>query len=354
MEYFKYTVSYLKKFFRKSDALQADLSDRWREHANRRTTIVITVVGVIILLLYTFVVRPPDQFPLNDITTIPDGSSVKEAAHTLKDAHLIRSTLAFRLIVLALGHEKNLRAGDYLFKEPKDIFAVARAVSIGAFGLVPQKIRVREGGTVRQMAFIFSAYLPRFNGNTFLEKALPMEGYLFPDTYFFLPNTNEDAVILAMQQNFNQHLNSPIEGMGSTTLAQLVEKSGRPLSEIVILASIIEREAHNSTDRRYISGVLWNRLARDMPLQVDVTFLYTLGKGTFQLTMSDLVSDSPYNTYSHKGLPPTPIGSPSLDSLIAAAQPTPSKFLFFLADHDGVTHFCKDFVCQQANKDKYF
>ncbi len=351
---FKTLVSYLKSFFRKSDKIQADLSDRWREHANRRTTIVFATVGVIAIILYTFVIRPPEQFPLNDLTTVPDGVSVKEAAHILKDAHVIRSTLAFRLIVAALGHEKSIRAGDYTFKEPKDIFAVSRAISIGAFGLLPQRIRVPEGATTMQMARIFDGYLPRFDGAKFLEKATPMEGYLFPDTYFFLPNTNEDAVILTMQQNFNQHLEAPIEGMGSTTLAELVEKSGRPLKEIVILASIIEREAHNTMDRRLISGVLWNRLAKNMPLQVDVTFLYTLGKGTFQLTMADLTSDSPYNTYKHKGLPPGPIGSPSLDSLIAAAMPSKHKFYFFLADHSGVTHFCKDFACQQANKDLYF
>ena len=91
-----------------------------------------------------------------------------------------------------------------------------------------------------------------------------------------------------------------------------------------------------------------------MPLQVDVTFIYTLGKGTFQLTMKDLVSDSPYNTYRYKGLPPTAIGSPSLDSLRAAATPIKNDYLYFLADHRGVTHFCKNYACQLANKAKYF
>jgi UPF0755 protein len=348
------TILFLKKFFKRSDAIQADLSDRWREHANRRTTILFAVFGIVIIILYTFVIRPPEDFPLNDLTTIPEGASLQEVAHILKDSHVVRSTLALRLIVIALGHDKSIRAGDYLFKEPKDIFAVSRAISVGAFGLVPERIRVPEGATTKQMALIFDNYLPRFDSNKFLEKALPLEGYLFPDTYFFLPNTTEDTVILTMQQNFNEHLNAPLEGMGSTTLAELVQKSGRSLNDIVILASIIEREARNTTDRRLISGVLANRLVRNMPLQVDVTFLYTLGKGTFQLTLADLASDSPYNTYKHKGLPPGPIGSPSLDSLIAAALPAKHKYLFFLADHTGVTHFCKDFECQKANKELYF
>jgi UPF0755 protein len=127
-----------------------------------------------------------------------------------------------------------------------------------------------------------------------------------------------------------------------------------PLKDVVIMASILEREAHNLDDRRMIAGVLYNRLKIDMRLQVDVTFLYTLGKGTFQITDADLASDNPYNTYKHKGLPPGPIGSPSLQSLIAAVTPTKNKYLYFLADHNGVTHFCEDYDCQLENKAKYF
>ena len=109
------------------------------------------------------------------------------------------------------------------------------------------------------------------------------------------------------------------------------------------MASIVEREARDPEDRRMIAGVLWNRLSRGMALQVDVTFLYTIGKGTFQLTTKDLTNDSPYNTYVHKGFPPTPIGSPSLDSLLAAAVPTKNSYLYYLADHSGVTYFSKTY-----------
>jgi len=347
-------VRALKKFFRISDRLQADLSARWRVNANRRSTIIIAVVGLCIIGAYLTFVRAPSRFPVDELVTIPSGSTTGEAAQILKDASVVRSTIALRVIVRLFGSDKAVRAGDYLFKQPEDVFSVAHAISVGAFGLEPERIRVPEGATVKQMSQIFGTYLKRFNVEGFSAKAQSLEGYLFPDTYFFLPNANEDAVILALRQNFEQHLHASIEGMGSTTLSDLIEHSGKSESDIVILASIIEREARNTKDRRLISGVLWNRLKLGMALQVDATFLYTLGKGTFQLTLQDLASDSPYNTYKNKGLPPTPIGSPSYDSLLAAVLPTKSKYLYFLADHTGVTHYCEDWACQSANKALYF
>jgi len=196
-----------------------------------------------------------------------------------------------------------------------------------------------------EMAALFDKQFERFDADNFLAQTKLQEGYLFPDTYFFLPNVTEDTVIQAMRQNFDAQIEPLLPQIASST---------HPLSDIVIMASIVEREARNSADRRMISGVLWNRIDRGMALQVDVTFLYTIGKGTFQLTNKDLLTDSPYNTYMRKGLPPTAIGSPSLDSLEAAVSPTKNNYLYFLADHSGVTHFCKTYACQLANKARYF
>jgi UPF0755 protein len=120
------------------------------------------------------------------------------------------------------------------------------------------------------------------------------------------------------------------------------------------MASILEREANGrGDDRRRIAGVLWNRINKGMALQVDAAFLYTLGKGTFALTRKDLKTDSPYNTYTRKGLPPGAIGSPSMNSLIAAATPIKSDNLFYLADSDGVTHYSKTYQQHLIKKDAY-
>jgi UPF0755 protein len=263
----------------------------------------------------------------------------------LEEDGVVRSSLIFRLLVTVLGSERTVHAGDYLFDQPLDVFAIARAISVGRYGLEPFRTRIPEGASAEEISVILRNRLLRFNADTFLSEAKPYEGYLFPDTYFFLPNAAEDTVLQAMRQNFDTHI---------TTIEPKIASSTRSLSDIVIMASILEREAYNSTDRRLIAGVLWNRITRGMPLQVDAPFAYSIGKGTFQLTMKDLVTPSPYNTYVNKGLPPTPIGNPSLDSILAAATPTKTDYLYFLADKNGITHYCKTYACQLANKARYF
>src|SRR3989344_655715 len=335
----------LEELFDKGHGLLGRLGERWDLHANRRTLIILVVIGALTTFFYLRVIQPPDAFPLNQLVAVPAGQSLGEVAQAIEDAEVVRSALALEVVVKLLGNERNVHAGDYLFKEPLDIFSVAHKLAVGAYGLEPTRVRIHEGATTKEMAALLDKQFERFDADNFVAQTRLQEGYLFPDTYFFLPNVTEDTVIQAMRQNFDTKIEPLLPQIASST---------RSLSDIVIMASIIEREARNSADRRMISGVLWNRIARGMPLQVDVTFLYTIGKGTFQLTNRDLLTDSDYNTYIRKGLPPTAIGSPSLDSLDAAMNPTKNNYLYFLADHSGVTHFCKTYACQLANKARYF
>lgn len=319
-------------------------SKSWRLNGNRRTTYTLLFMMIVGTLSYLYLVVPPDAFPSGQLITVQEGQSVSEISTRLASENVIQSPLIFKLLLLILKRDRGARAGDYLFREPKNVWEVARAVSIGAYGLEPTKIRIHEGATTKEMAKIFSEQLLRFKSDVFIAAAEPEEGFLFPDTYFFLPNATEGMVIQSMRQNFEDHIQK---------LNPPVASSTHSLSEIITLASIIEREAHDAEDRRMISGVLWNRLKKNIPLQVDVTFLYTIGKGTFDLTMKDLRSDSPYNTYVHKGLPPGPIGSPSLDSIDAALHPTPSQYLYYLADRNGVTYFSKTYEEHLEKKHLY-
>jgi UPF0755 protein len=326
------------------DRLQYRLSDRWRENANRRSLIIIFILGALSIYSYLYLIQPPDSFPLQKIVSIPSGESSKQVSELLQEKGIVRSAIAFRIMAVIQGYDRNIHAGDYIFTEPLDVFHLARIVGIGAYGLQPLKIRIPEGATTRLMATIFSIELQDFNAQNFFTKAEPLEGYLFPDTYFFLPNANENTVIEAMRQDFDLH---------EASIQEQVVAFGRPLSEDVIMASILEREANNTKDRQMIASVLWNRIARKMPLQADVTLQFTLPKSDFQLTFSDLASDSPYNTYNHPGLPPGPIGSPSISSLLSAVTPNKSNYLYYLADNNGVTHFCSTFACQKANEREY-
>lgn len=316
----------------------------WRVHTNRRTILIAIVIGTVALFGYLYAIRPPDNFPLDKLVEIPKGLTEREIAQTLKNSGVIRSPLMFRAVVKVLRTDRQLHAGDYMFKEPEDVFSVARAISAGAYGLEPYRIRIPEGAMTKDMATIYSAVLTRFNKQRFMEKAQPMEGYLFPDTYFFLPNVTEDTVLETMRANFDSHI---------TVLDEKMAAFDKPLSDIVIMASIVEREARKYEDRRMIAGVLWRRLNKNMPLQADVTFLYTIGKGSFDLTMDDLRSDSPYNTYKNAGLPPTAIGSPSLASLEATVTPIDKGYLFYLADNSGVTHFSKTYAQHQEYRRMY-
>lgn len=293
---------------------------------------------------YLFVIRPPDNFPLNTLVTVTEGSSLRDVSTTLQSKGVVQRAWVFKILVSFMGSERSVRAGDYIFKEPLGVYAVAQALSRGQYGMEPFRVRIHEGAMIKEMAVIFDRQLERFDAEKFLASAQSEEGYLFPDTYFFMPNATDETVLKTLRQNFDRSLEQ---------IAPQIASSTNTLHDIVTMASIVEREARDSSDRKMIAGVLWNRLAKGMALQVDVTFLYTIGKGTFQLTMQDLTSDSPYNTYRYKGLPPTPIGSPSLDSLKAAAEPTKNDYLYYLADNSGVTHFSKTYPEHVRKKKLY-
>ena len=320
-----------------------NLSFHSRQHANRRTLTILIFIGTLTTYLYLTEVRPPDNFPINELVTVSEGSTLTDVGAMLEENAVVRSARALRVIVTLMGYEHDVRAGDYLFKEPRDLISVARAVSIGAFGLEPMRIRIPEGATTKEMALIFDSRLLRFNRDTFLKEALPMEGFLFPDTYFFLPNATEDLVVRTMRQNFDSQM---------AAIEDRVREFGKPLKSGDYGISL-EREARKMEDRRKIAGVLWNRLNRGMLLQVDAAFLYTIGKGTYQLTTKDLQSDSPYNTYKYKGLPPSPIGSPGLSSLEAAVTPAKHNYLFYLADRSGVTYYSVTYAEHLRKKSKY-
>lgn len=315
--------------------LYLELSAQWQVHANMSSLLLIITGGVAALVLYVYVIAPPAAFPLQTLVSVPEGSTADDVGRLLAEQNVVQSAGAFRLAVTVLGADRGVRAGDYIFKEPKGLISVARTIIAGAYGLEPLRFRVPEGATTRDMAKLFASQLQRFDEEKFLKDAQPIEGYLFPDTYFFLPNANEEVVIKAMKQNFDDNI---------ATLAGEIAAFGKPLEEVVIMASILEKEAFNLNDRRMIAGVLWRRIRIDMALQVDAAFLYSIGRSTFTLTKADLQNEEdPYNTYVHKGLPPGAIGSPSLSSLRAAVTPIDKGYLFYLADRNHVTHYSKTY-----------
>ena len=169
----QYDENPVERAFERAEDVQDSLSKRWRKHVNRRSLWTVLLLFSLATFGYVFVVQPPDSFPSGELISVPEGQSLREIAHTLKENGVIRNELVFRWSVIILGREKGVYAGDYLFKEPENIFSIARALTLGRYGLEPFKIRIPEGATTRSMARLYAVQLPRFNAESFLAKAQP-------------------------------------------------------------------------------------------------------------------------------------------------------------------------------------
>ena len=299
---------------------------------------------VVFTIGFHFFVAPPEQFPIGSLIKIESGMTVHESAELLKERGAIRSTTTFMALVRLFGAYRGIIAGDYYFDVPESTIEVAIRFTHGEYNLTLVRVTIPEGATTAEIADILDWKIPSFNRSGFLALAEPREGYLFPDTYFFLPNVTHEEIIRTMEENFKNR---------TSMLAEQIAKSGHTLSDIVIMASIVEKETIEWKDKLIVAGLLWKRIEIGMPLQVDAPFLYAININTFNLTLKNLRTDSPYNTYTRKGLPATPIANPGLDSIRATIQPKETHYLFYLSDRSSNIHYSRDFEEHKANKRRY-
>lgn len=282
--------------------------------------------------------------------TVPKGASVQSVARLLKSKNLIREPNAFAI----LGRGKSVRAGTYDIAPSEAPAVILDRLVRGDVVEIPMvKVAIPEGFTLRQIAARLeekklgdaAAYLDltEKQGKSFeASKPLPakLEGYLFPATYEFEQGAEPRAVVQKMVTTFDQRL---------ADKGAALAKVGRPLGEVVTIASMIEREARVPQDRTKISGVIYNRLAKGMPLQIDATVQYARGEHKERLLYRDLEVDSPYNTYKVRGLPPGPICSPGEASIDAALTPEKSDYLYYVAKPDGSHLFGRTMAEHQRN-----
>lgn len=324
---------------------KARLLARLETHRTLVRVIPLTVLaGVMLGALWVGIATAPPGFSAPRVVTIEEGIGLRDAAHVLREQHVVRSADVFVIAALLFGGERQLIAGDYYFAGPQNAFAIARRMTTGDYELDPVRVTLPEGATVREMSLLLADKLVYFDAQTFIALADGKEGYLFPDTYYFLPTASPATIIRTLENNFYRRTES---------LETAIQASGRSLHEIVTMASLLEEEARTSATRKMISGILWHRLDIGMKLQVDAVFPYIIGKNTFEVTKKDLLVDSPYNTYLHKGLPIGPISNPGFSSIEAAVNPTASPYLFYLADMQGVTHYSKTYA-EHLRKQKLY
>jgi peptidoglycan lytic transglycosylase G len=295
------------------------------------------------------------------VVVIPTGASGAEVAAILEKAEVIRSTLAFKVMAKFRGFSQGFEAGTYTnLTTNMSVSAALAALKEGPLPTKTLSAVFPEGLTVVQTAdrvqdqlgiprkeFLAAVQSGRFSLNPYLPKGTKtLEGFLFPKTYdFFAGDTANDVIDKLLKQ-----FSTEVDGLPWNTYKRFGLKSRY---DVVIIASMIEREAKFPEDRPKIAAVIYNRLKKGMPLELDATVEYALGTYKSSLTYDDLKVESPYNTYLHTGLPPTPIASPGLDSIAAALSPADGNWLYYLvcdeAGHHAFTNSYSEFLRIKAN-----
>jgi len=306
----------------------------------------VFVGGFVVSFFFVYtalLISAPRGFETNVHITVPEGSSLRQVAILFEEQSVIRSPLVFQIAVHFYDGEEGVQAGVYTFPARFSVFRVAQAVIRGDYQVPPFRMVVFEGMRVEQIAEIL-AHENDIDYEEFVTLAKPYEGHLFPATYFIPEAYTAEDIVVLMRQTFDERV---------AGLQEEIDSSPFTLEEIVILASILEREARSEESMRTVAGILLKRLDIGMPLQVDATFEYFLPKSSSLLTLSDLATESPYNTYLNKGLPPTPIANPGLKAIKAILDPIETDYLFYLTAPGGVFHYSKTFEEHKRNKDLY-
>ncbi len=292
---------------------------------------------------------------------IPPGTGVVGIKHILVRGGVIKDDPRFILLAKLMG-SRRLKAGEYAFQPGLSPRAVLDCLAAGK--TVLHAITLPEGVTLQQTAdiikaggwgereeFLRLAVDPGFIGGLGLQTA-SLEGYLFPDTYFFEKGTGVRAMVSTMAKRMAQVLDE--EGVPKPESPQTVAPFGSGAAsasaaqgprlgrhEVLTLASIIEKETALAFERPLVAKVFLSRLRTGMKLQADPTVTYGLAKFGSPLTKSDLVSPTPYNTYVHKGLPIGPICNPGRTAIAAVLRPAPDEYSYFVSQNDGSHYFSK-------------
>lgn len=305
---------------------------------------------------------------LTETIEIKQGMSLQNIALLLKEENLIRNRLFFILYAEIEGRGNKLKAGRYEFNSFMNIKEIVEAMS---GGVVAESVRVTipEGFTRKQIIERLMSNNVLINKNEFINlvnlstqsagkifsdrdgqaydweflkniQASSLEGFLFPDTYDFNLKSEPHDILEKFLVNFEEKTKDVRDGTDN-------------FYDILILASLLEKEVQTSKDMKLVAGILNNRLEINMALQVDATLVYVTGKKTAELTNKDKLINSPYNTYQNRGLPPAPIANPGLKAINAALNPTPNSYFYYLSAPDATTYFAETLKGHNENKAKY-
>ena len=287
---------------------------------------------------------------------ITPGMTLNKISALLENRNLIGNSLSFRLLAHLQKKEGQIQVGEYELSAsmtPKDILGIVTSGKTVLHAVtIPEGYRIteiaallEEKGLVDAEKFIQETedreliHSSGITGNS-------LEGYLFPETYNFSKNTPERRIIQRL-------LDTHRENVQKHDLHKRAQSTNLSFHQIVTLASLIEKETGVDEERKIISSVFHNRLKKNMLLQTDPTVIYAIANFDGNIRKKDLKIDSPYNTYKYKGLPPGPIASPGIKSLIAALEPIESDYLYFVSRKDGSHQFSSNLLDHNRAVQKY-
>ncbi|MHB1357881.1 MAG: endolytic transglycosylase MltG [Anaerolineae bacterium] len=332
-------------------------------------TLERTALGLYLRLRAADLASPvnPDDSTSHDFT-VAEGESINSVADRLLQVGIIIDSDLFRRYVQYAGTDVDIQAGSFVLRANMTIDEVMRELQHGMKTSVT--VTIREGLRAEEIAFILEqagvvsaqefldvvqqgTVEAPFIGDRPEGAPSSLEGFLFPDTYNLSKNANARDVVMVMLNNWQTRVPADLRARAG--------RQGLSLYRTVILASIVEREARVPDERPVIAGVYINRLNQSMPLQADPTVQYAKGYDSLtrewwpQLLQKDLqATQSPFNTYLHPGLPPTPICNPGLASIQAALNPQGSDYLYFYAKGDGSHAFATTFEEHLANIERFY
>jgi UPF0755 protein len=285
------------------------------------------------------------------------GTSANEIGNDLEEEGLIKDALAFKVYSQITGKSKKIQAGEYRLSPSMTLSEIVNQLTLGPVELW---VTIPEGFRAEQVAERFIDILGKEGQEAttfrqeFLAEADGFEGFLFPDTYLFPKTIEASSVVSKLRSTFDARIAEFEEDIAASSLT---------LDEIVILASIIERETKTDVERPVVAGILINRLEEGMGLQADATVQYAVASVECQgesgcewwptVTRQDLELASPYNTYKYRGLPPAPIANPGTSSLRAAIYPEETTYFYYLHEPSGQIHYAETLDEHNDNVRRY-
>ena len=283
------------------------------------------------------------------------GAAFSTVASELARDGVIAHPLAFRLLARLRHVEENVKAGEYRFAPHETLDEVLRKLVRGE-AQIAIWVTVPEGYTDREIAADLAShglgnagYFEKYFAHQTIvvggKRTKSLEGFLFPDTYLIPLGATPQQAANIMVAQFRKELPTDAEARA--------RRLGLTLPQIVTIASMIEREAKVNEERPLMAGVYYNRLRKGMPLEVDATIEYVFPQHRTVITLADLRTNSPYNTYRHTGLPPTPIANPGLPSILAALNPQASNYYYYVSMGNGRHAFARTLREHDNNVSRY-